>query len=460
MEVVVFTTVWQWTDTAHMDTQDEFSRQASLVLLGQYFRDLGLWSVVEHHVRLKQKMRQHRPLEKLLDVLVTILAGGQGVVECNTRVRPERAVQLAFGRQHCAEQSTISRTLNACTPETVAQLRTALDTILRQHGHCYRHDYTQSLQVLDIDVTGLVAGRQGEGVTKGYFAHQRNKRGRQLGRVLASRYGELVTDQLYPGQRQLEAGFPALVLATEKTLELTADQRRQTLVRTDGGAGTDANIRWVLPRGYHVLTKLHSWARAAGLAATVTQWYPDDQVADRELGWVTHPIGYGVPTRQIALRTPKTTPSEPSDWRYHGLVTTLPDASLFELLGQPPPPTSDPATVLRAIAHVYDQRDGALETANRDDKQGLGLAHRNKRAFAAQEMLILLAELAHNLTIWARRRLGDYDPRFQKFGIQRLVRDVFQIGGQATISPEQQVIKVVLNPRHPYAEAVERAFGR
>ena len=31
--------------------------------------------------------------------------------------------------------------------------------------------------------------------TKGYFAKQRNRRGRQLGRVLASRYDEVVTDR-------------------------------------------------------------------------------------------------------------------------------------------------------------------------------------------------------------------------------------------------------------------------
>ena len=45
-------------------------------------------------------------------------------------------------------------------------------------------------------MTGLSAGRLGEGVSKGYFAGERNRRGRQLGRVLASWYDEIVVDRL------------------------------------------------------------------------------------------------------------------------------------------------------------------------------------------------------------------------------------------------------------------------
>jgi len=49
-------------------------------------------------------------------------------------------------------------------------LRTALTRILRQHSQGYRHDYQTAWQLLDVDMTGMPAGRQGEQVTKGYFA--------------------------------------------------------------------------------------------------------------------------------------------------------------------------------------------------------------------------------------------------------------------------------------------------
>ena len=39
-------------------------------------------------------------------------------------------------------------------------------------------------------------GEKAAFATKGYFAKQRNRRGRQLGRVLASHYAEIVVDRL------------------------------------------------------------------------------------------------------------------------------------------------------------------------------------------------------------------------------------------------------------------------
>ncbi len=443
-----------------MSTQPEFSRQASLVLVGEYVQSLGIWSVIEQQVKIKQKIHEHTPLEKLLDAFINILAGGHGVVESNTRVRMDPLVQAAFGRRGCAEQSSISRTLTACSAANVDQMRAALQVILRQHGRCYVHEYERAWQVLDIDLTGLVAGRQGEGVTKGYFAHQRSKRGRQVGRVLATHYGELVVEQLYPGQRQLERGFTGLLEAAEKVLDLTENRRVRTIVRADGGAGSDANIAWALQRSYHLLTKVHNWQRAERLARTVTTWYPDEAVPGRELGWVTQPVVYAQPTRQLAIRYHQKTKKGELAVRQHILVTTLTDPMVFSLLRQALPATLDDVLRLRAIAHAYDLRDGALETENRGDKQGLGLSHRNKRSFAGQEMLVLLAELAHNITIWSRYRLTEHDPRFRKFGIQRMVRDVFQIDGQVTLSPERQVHKVVLNSLHPYAAAVTRAFSQ
>ena len=202
-----------------MDEQIEFSARASLVALGLRMQRMDLWAVISKHVAIKQKVLRHTPLDKLLDCFITILAGGVGLVEVNTRVRPDRAVQRAFGRRACADQSTISDTLNTCTSTNVDQLRTAVTVIFRQHSQAYQHNYQAEWQLLDVDVTGLPAGRQGEGVSKGYFAHQKNRRGRQLGRVLASWYDEIVVDRLYDGKRQLNACLQELLLAVSLEAE-------------------------------------------------------------------------------------------------------------------------------------------------------------------------------------------------------------------------------------------------
>lgn len=437
-------------------TQIEYSACASLVALGVQFQQLKIWPVVKAHVVIKQKVRQHQPLDKLLDCFINILAGGTGLVEINTRVRPDQALQLAFGRPGCAEQSTVSRTLNACTAENVIQMRTALTTILRLHGQSYRHDYEQRWQVLDVDLTGMPAGRQGEGVTLGYFPKEKNRRGRQLGRVSASLYEELIVDRLYDGKRVLHRSLQELLLMAEEVLELTENKRESTIVRVDAGGGEDADINWMLQHQYQVLAKVKSWRRAQKLAASVTDWHLDPKVPERQVGWVTCPHPYVKVTRQLAVRHRK----KNGKWSYHVLVFNLTDAMLYYLADRPMPPMPTAIEVLLTALHAYDRRGGGVETQNKGDKQGLGLSHRNKHAFAAQEMLVLLGQLAHDLVVWTRNELAEVDPRLQKYGIQRTIRDALHIDGCVEIGSDGHVKQVILNGKHPLAITVRDAFGR
>ena len=165
----------------------QFSSCASLGALGIKLRDLKLFEPIEQGVQIAQKTIKDRPTDKLYDALISLLAGAHGLVEINTRLRADAALQRAFGRSRCAEQSVVQDTLNACTPGNVEQMEHALDTIYRQHSLGYQHDYEADFQLLDVDMSGLPCGPKAAFATKGYFAKQRNRRGRQLGRVLATR---------------------------------------------------------------------------------------------------------------------------------------------------------------------------------------------------------------------------------------------------------------------------------
>jgi len=424
-----------------------FSPRTSLAAVGVYLRQQGMWQAIEDTVKIKQKVMTHTPTDKLLDCLINILAGGEGVVEINPRVRPDRALQTAFGRTACADQSGVSATLNACSEATIMQMREALARIYQRHSQGYGHDYAACYQVLDVDMTGMPAGRQGEGVTKGYFAKQKNQRGRQLGRVCASLYEELVVDRLYSGQRQLGFAWQALVQAAEAVLDLDESCRARTILRVDRGGGTEKDINWLLHRQYHILVKTHSWRRAQKLAASVTEWVVDPYDPGREAGWVQRPFAYVVPTQQIAVRTRQADGA----WSEAVLVSTLSPEALRQLVS-----TTSP---LWAVVYAYDLRGGGIETQNRNDKQGLGLTKRNKASFAAQEMLVLLAHLAHNLTIWTRNHLAKTAPTFQQFGIRRLVRDVLQIPGQVQIDPHGHIVQITLNRLHPFAQTFVQAFS-
>lgn len=334
-------------------------------------------------------------------------------------------------------------------------MRQAVGEILRQHGQSYHHDYAKECQLLDIDMTGMPAGRQGEAVSKGYFAGSKNRRGRQLGRVLATQYQEIIVDRLYPGKRQLDKSLSELVSDAEAVLALTPEQRRNTILRIDAGGGDDTDINWVLARDYHLLVKVKNWRRAQKLAQSVKVWYADEKVQGRDVGWVTAPHLYAKPTRQLAIRHRKANGRQ----SYHVLVFTLTDEMLVALSDRPCPASPHPDDLLRAALHAYDRRSGGIETETRGDKQGLGLSHRNLHRFVAQEMVVLLGQLAHNLVIWTRNDLAKVDKRFASYGIQRTVRDAFQISGQVYVDEQGQIQQILLNAHHPFSQAFQRAFA-
>jgi hypothetical protein len=433
-----------------------FSPRASLVAMGVCTQRMKLWDVVEDHVHIQQKVIQHRPIDKLKDAFIDILAGGHGLVEINTRVRPDEAVQRAFGREGCADQSTVSDTLNACGETEVEQMRQAQQVLLRTHSQAYQHDYGKHCQVLDMDLSGMPAGRQGEGVTKGYFSGHKGRRGRQLGRVLATRYDEVIVDRLYPGTKQLEQNLQELVLCAEAALDLDDEKREQTIIRVDGGGGRDADINWLLERNYHVIAKVKNWQRANKLAKSVQTWYPDPKGAHRDIGWVENPHPYSRPTRQVAIRKRK----PDGKWGVRVLVFSLPDELLFWLLRRAQPESRQSRRTLYAAMHAYDLRGGGVETSIRGSKQGLGLTKRNKRRFYAQEMLVLLAQLAYNLISWLHTSLSRIEPRFRKFGKLRIVRDLFHIPGRVLLDAQGRVLEITLNDTHILALPLARGMQR
>jgi len=426
-----------------------FTGSASLAAIGIKLTELKLFEPIAQRVQIAQKTIKDKPSDKLYDALISMLAGAHGLVEINTRLRADVALQRAFGRSRCAEQSVVQDTLNASTAENVKQMEQAMDTIYRQHSQGYRHDYQVSFQVLDVDMSGLPCGPKAAFATKGYFAKQRNRRGRQLGRVLASHYGEVVVDRLFDGKTQLTRALQPLVLAAEETLRLDEDKRRHTIVRVDAGGGSLDGVNWLLARGYLVHCKDYSGQQAKRLATSVADWYVDPHQPERQFGWVTEAAeAYVRPVNRIAVRCRK-----PDDeFAYGVLISALSAQHVLALTGQPLSLLDDPAAVLLAYVIFYDQRGGGVETAFKGDKQGLGMSKRSKKRFEAQQMLMLLGALAHNVIIWARGWLAV--PTLHHYGMLRMVRDVLHISGFLVFDAAGQIIQLVLNQAAPLAPAL------
>jgi len=392
----------------------QFSARASLVGLGVKLRKLQMLEPVEQRVKIAQKTVKYTPLDKLTDGLIAILAGAHGLVEINKRVRPDPALQAAFGRKGCAEQSVVQETLDACTTQNVAQMQQAVDQIYRRHSQGYRHDYGQRLQLLDIDTDGRPCGRKAAFATKGYFARRPNRRGRQEGYVLASWYEEIAVKQLFSGTTQLTAALQPLIEAAEKTLDLTPEKRQRTLLRIDSGGGSVDDVNWILKRDYQLHSKDYSGKRAESLAESVQEWVDDPRNTGRQVGWVTAAASrYCRPVVRVAVRCPKNN----GQWAVGVILSTLSPEQVLALTGQKTDRCQDPHAVLLAYVYFYDLRGGGVETEIKEDKHGLGTAHRNKKRFEGQQMIGQLEVLAHNFLIWASGWLTPSCPKIAKLGL-------------------------------------------
>ena len=113
------------------------SPSASLAAIGVQIQHLDLFAPIRQTVQIAQKTVKYTPIDKLYDAFITILAGAHGIVEVNTRLRADLALQRAFGRTGCAEQSVVQQTLDRATSENVMQMGQALTAIYRQHSQGY-----------------------------------------------------------------------------------------------------------------------------------------------------------------------------------------------------------------------------------------------------------------------------------------------------------------------------------
>src|SRR5207245_11661686 len=98
-----------------------------------------VFAPLREQVTIPQKTVRYRPVAKVLDGLLGILCGAKTMSQSNSTIRVDPAVQRAFGRTGCAEQSTIARTLQASPPETVDQLTRVSWYYLKRYGQTPHH---------------------------------------------------------------------------------------------------------------------------------------------------------------------------------------------------------------------------------------------------------------------------------------------------------------------------------
>lgn len=120
-------------------------------------------------VEMNMRTRDFSPQDKLLQVMLSILAGCKTLVEVNSKLRQEIALAAVGQWTHFADQSTLSRTLDALTLKQIEQLRAAVRQIWQPRSGVEQHNWHGYLW-LDFDLSGLPCGPQAQESQKGYFS--------------------------------------------------------------------------------------------------------------------------------------------------------------------------------------------------------------------------------------------------------------------------------------------------
>lgn len=213
-------------------------------------------------------------------------------------------------------------------------------------------------------------------------------------------------------------------------------QRGRVLIRLDAGFGNDQNINWLLHRGYQVLSKHKSSKRASLIASQVDEWH-----SLSDLKWIAkapkplcHRYYRCTQTAVLCWYNPKR-----NAFKHALIICSLLDLDLFEL------------------SQLYNER-ASIENEIKADKGGLLLPKRRKKQLEAQEALVLLTDLAHNIFAWSRDFWAG-EPEIGNFGIYSIVNKIMMIPGKLTFH-DGELVKVRLQATHPLAKPVVSCLSR
>jgi hypothetical protein len=212
-------------------------------------------------------------------------------------------------------------------------------------------------------------------------------------------------------------------------------QKQRTLIRTDSGFGGDYNVDNALESDWQVLTKGSGGRRPGSLARRipVDQW--QDLGNSRWIAATINPPAYLRPIQHWVLRWK----TDKGRIKHSTILCSINEWSAAEIVDH------------------YDDR-GGCETEIRSDKSGLKLAKRRKLHVSAQETLILLTDVAHNLLAWTTPILFPEGP-FAAFGPLRLIEDILAMPGELVFE-QGKLLEVRLNRNHPYVAQVADGLNR
>jgi hypothetical protein len=100
----------------------EFFIAGFLVPTGHYAQKIGLINLFKEHLKIKMKTGHHTPVEKVIELFVSMIAGCTDIKTVNNRLVPDKLAATAWCQKQFADQSRVSEVLHRMTAENLLQL--------------------------------------------------------------------------------------------------------------------------------------------------------------------------------------------------------------------------------------------------------------------------------------------------------------------------------------------------
>lgn len=197
---------------------DDVSITGFLVPTGHYAQKIGLIDLFKEHLKIKMKTVHHTPVEKIIELFVSMIAGCPDIKTINNRLVPDKLAATAWCQKQFADQSRVSEVLHRITPENLLQLEEIFQTLFCQQSHARRHPPNEWL-IVDVDMTGLQVSPSSstyEGATFGYMQKGKGKGYKLTCPYSGGEFGEVFGGLLDPGSAHCATKLNDLLLLIEK----------------------------------------------------------------------------------------------------------------------------------------------------------------------------------------------------------------------------------------------------
>lgn len=496
---------------------DAFSITGFLVPTGHYAQEIGLIDLFKEHLKINMKTVHHSPVEKVIELFVSMIAGCPDVKTMNNRLVPDRLAAAAWGQEQFADQSQVSQVLHRISPQNLLQLEEIFHSLFSQRSLARRHPVDEWL-VVDLDMTGLPvspSSKTYEGAAFGFMQEETGKgykltcayTGGELGEVLGGLFDSgsahcatKLLDLLLLIEKRI--GSPPYFLhryrasaeqllteaqklqrrsqcRTKEALRARKPQRQAVLERRAGKLDSRAQL---------LQEKVASSLQIADSFDTLRSSNPYRTIlvrGDAGFGSVDNirlllDLGYDFLLKGYSPHTARNLAQgiAEKEWVPFNSATSvaelgairLPDCQYplrtvlgrskiprpyqyFHLVTTIPEKVKDPVGLLK----FYNARQ-TIEAFIKTGKNVLNLKHFRVRNFYGIQFTLMLGLLAHNFMNWARRDIFAGTP-LARMGIREFVEQAMRVPARAELL-EMDTFITLFPETSLYAQALVQAIER